>query len=100
LALANGRGPEDRLFGRHGREWVRGWVQRICRMAKVPVVSAQSMRGLHSTLAEESGVSAHSVARALGHESITTTHQHYTAPSAVANAKQRHVLRVLDGGLR
>ncbi|MBI2898501.1 MAG: tyrosine-type recombinase/integrase [Deltaproteobacteria bacterium] len=98
--LASAKGPEDRLFGEHRREWVRGWVNRLCKLADVPVVSTHSLRGLHSTLAEEAGVSAHAVARALGHESVATTHEHYTAPAAVANAKQRRVLRVLDGGGR
>jgi integrase len=35
------------------------------------------MRGLHSTLAVENGVSAHVVAASLGHESSTTTMQSY-----------------------
>ena len=37
------------------------------------------------------------VATTLGHESITTTHQHYTDPSAVENAKQRKVMEVIEG---
>lgn len=89
--LSEGREPDQLLFGHHWTDWVRKSVQRICRAAGVPEVSAQAMRGLHGTLAEESGVSAHAVARTLGHESTTTTHAHYTQKSAVDNAKQRRV---------
>ena len=97
LRLAEGRKPEERLFGRHWRDWPREWVQRICKLAKVPVVTAHGMRGLHATLAEESGVTAHVVAKALGHESPTTTHEHYSQASAVQNAAQHRVLNVLEG---
>jgi hypothetical protein len=41
-------------------------VQRICRAAKVPVVTAHGMRGLHGTLAVERGATTHVVAHALG----------------------------------
>ena len=96
--MAKGKTPFDRLFGRHWRDWPREWVQRICRAAKVPEVTAHGMRGLHSTLAVESGVTAHAVAASLGHESITTTYQSYAKPEAVSRARQRRVLGVLEGG--
>jgi hypothetical protein len=38
------------------------------------------------------------VAASLGHTSIWTTLQSYAKPEAVAGAKQRRVLTVLDGG--
>ena len=50
-----GKGPADSLFGRHWRDWPREWVQRICKAAKVPEVTAHGMRGLHGTLAVERG---------------------------------------------
>jgi integrase len=71
--LAEGKQPHDRLFGEHWRDWPRKWVQKICKGAGMPKVSAHAMRGLHSTLAVDSGVTAHAVAVALGHESVTTT---------------------------
>ncbi len=46
--LAAGKGPTERLFGNHWRDWVRKSVGRICREVGVPVVCAHSMRGLHS----------------------------------------------------
>ena len=73
LGLVAGREPEALLFGAHWRDWPKAWVKRICKAAKVPVVTAHGMRGLHSTLATDRGISAHAVAAALGHESPTTT---------------------------
>lgn len=58
------------------------------------------MRVLHSTLAEESVATGHAVSKALGHESVATTHAHYTTKTAVANAKQKRALQVLQGGAR
>ena len=98
LAIAEGKPPEAKLFGRHWRDWVRKWVNRICQAAGVPKVTAHGMRGLHSTLAVENGVSAHVVAASLGHESSTTTMQSYVKPEAAAGARQRRVMTVLKGG--
>jgi hypothetical protein len=58
------------------------------------------MRGLPSTLAVDSGVTAHVVAPALGHESETTTRESYVAPGVSANANQKRVLKVLVGGVK
>ena len=97
--LAKGKLPEALLFGTHWRDWIRKSVARICEAAGVPKVTAHSMRGLHSTLAVEHGMSAHVVAASLGHESSRTTVQSYIRPEAVAGAQQRRVLSVLKGGL-
>jgi integrase len=97
-ALAEGKGPQERLFGYHDRDWVRDWVQRICELAGVPKVTAHGMRGLHGTLATERGVTGHVVAAALGHESTKTTFGNYVQADAVANAQQRRALTVLQGG--
>ena len=98
LALAKGQRSEDLLFGYHDRNWPRKWVAKICEAAKVPTVSAHGMRGLHGTLAVETGMSAHAVAAALGHESVTTTLQSYAKAGAGAGARQKRVLEVLRGG--
>jgi integrase len=97
-ALAEGKPPEARLFGKHWRDWPREWVERICAVAGVPKVSAHSMRGLHSTLAMEAGVTGAAVAASLGHESVSTTTQSYVSPEAVATARQDRALTVLAGG--
>jgi len=96
--IAKGKGPADSLFGRHWRDWPREWVQRICKAAKVPVVTAHGMRGLHGTLAVERGATTHVVAQALGHESETTSRESYISREAITGADQRRVLTVLAGG--
>jgi hypothetical protein len=55
-------------------------------------------RGLHSTLAVDSGITSHAVAAALGHESFKTTAESYAQREAVVGAQQRRVLGVLAGG--
>ena len=98
LRLAVNRPPEEPLLGQHWRDWPRKEVQRICERAGVMKVTAHGMRGLHSTLAVQSGITGHVVAAALGHESFSTTVQSYAKPEAVASAKQQTVLKVLTGG--
>ena len=83
------------------RNWPRKWVQRICKAAGVPRVTAHGMRGLHGTLAVETGMSAHAVAAALGHESVTTTLRELRqGGSRSERPAATSVLRVLSGGLR
>lgn len=98
VALAKGRDGEELLFGKHWRDWPREWVQRICRDAKVPVITAHGMRGTHSTLAEEAGITGVLLMRAMGHRSIKTTHRHYAQADAVAAGAQKRVFGVLRGG--
>jgi hypothetical protein len=62
------------------------------------MVSAHAMRGLHGTLAVDSGITAHAVAAALGHESFRTTAESYAKRDAVSSAQQKRVLGVLTGG--
>jgi hypothetical protein len=72
-------------------------VKRICKKAGVMVVGAQSMRGLHATLAVDKGITSHAVAAALGHKSFTTTARSYAKVEAVEGAKQRRVIATLTG---
>src|SRR6266568_5400296 len=62
LELAEGKQPGDLLFGYHCPDWVGDWVRRICTAAELPIVTAHGMRGLHSSIAVEAGVTAHVVA--------------------------------------
>ena len=71
-ALVKDRKPDEKLFGQKWRDRPRKEVARICALAGVPTVCAHAMRGLHSTLAVQSGVTGHVVAAALGHESFAT----------------------------
>lgn len=98
--LTAGAEAEAPIFGEHWRDWPREWVQRICDKAGVPKVTAHGMRGLHSTLALEAGITGAVVAASLGHEHVSTTVQSYAKPEAVAGAQQRRALSVLDGGVR
>lgn len=59
-------------------------MQRICKAAGVPKVTAHGMRGLHGTLAVDSGITSHAVASALRHESFKTTAESYAKREAVA----------------
>ena len=96
--LATGRKPEERILGKHWRDWPRVWVQEICTKVGVPLVGAHSMRGLHSTLAMDAGITGHVVAASLGHERVSTTIQSYAKSEAVSGAQQRRTLTVLAGG--
>lgn len=98
VGLARGREPTAALFGEHWRDWPRRWVQRICKAAGVPKVTAHAMRGLHGTLAVDSGITSHAVAAALGHDSFRTTAESYAQRDAVAGAQQMRALGVLSGG--
>lgn len=55
LKLTEGKAPTDQIFGKHWQDWPRKQVQRICKLAGVPKVSAHSMKGLHATLATRAG---------------------------------------------
>lgn len=97
--LAKDKLPEALLFGYHDRAWPRKWVQRICKQAGVPRVTAHGMRGLHASLAVEQGATGRDVALAMGHSSDTTTFGHYAKRDSVAKAKQTKVLTVVRGGV-
>jgi integrase len=94
VRLARRRHPLARLFP-HERAWVRKWVGRICLRAGTQIVCAHAMRGLHSTLAIDAGMTPNVVAFALGHSSPGATLLSYADPNVVARAKQRHVVDTL-----
>ncbi|MFA5061677.1 MAG: tyrosine-type recombinase/integrase [Patescibacteria group bacterium] len=98
LQLTSGKTADAKLFGCASRDWPRHWVQRICALAGVPVVCAHGMRGTHSSIAHAFGFTSRAVADAMGHESEKTTIESYTDPSVVANAQQKRMLQVLNGG--
>jgi integrase len=96
--LAKGRNRRRRCSRSTGGTWPRKWVQRICKAAGVPKVTAHAMRGLHSTPAVDKGITSHAVAAALDHESFKTTAESYAQRDAGAGAQQKRVLGVLAGG--
>ena len=84
--LLKDKRPDDRLFGDNNRHWILRSVKRCCTSAGVRVVSPHGLRGTHAKMAREVGVSGVLLAAAMGHESETTTTEHYAGRAAVANA--------------
>lgn len=103
LQRARGRSPDALLFpakrgARHDRGWVRLETKRLCTLAEVPIVCAHSLRGFHATTAVAAGVSPHTVAAAMGHESASITLASYAAPGTAELASRRHAAaRLLPG---
>ncbi len=56
---------------------VNGVLERTCKKAKIPVVTIHGLRHTHASLLLFAGVSIASVARRLGHASMTTTQKTY-----------------------
>ena len=52
-------------------------LERHCKKAKIPVISVHGLRHTHASLLLFAGVSIGSVARRLGHASMTTTQKTY-----------------------
>ena len=70
-------------------------LARLCRLTEVPVVCPHSLRGMHATLALESGATGDAVAKALGHGSFEMTKTHYASASSVSNSESSRVAAVL-----
>ena len=56
---------------------VNGVLERTCKKAKIPVITIHGLRHTHASLLLFAGVSIASVARRLGHASMTTTQKTY-----------------------
>ena len=52
-------------------------LERHCNRAKIPVISVHGLRHTHASVLLFAGVSIASVARRLGHSSMTTTQKTY-----------------------
>lgn len=53
------------------------YLERLCNQASIPVISMHGLRHTHASMLLYAGVSVASVARRLGHSSITTTQRTY-----------------------
>ena len=74
--------PEDKpIFIKEGKKvynsTVNDILERHCKKAKIPVISVHGLRHTHASLLLFAGVSIASVARRLGHSSMTTTQKTY-----------------------
>lgn len=72
--------PEDKPIFVKGKVYnstVNDILCRYCKAAKIPVISVHGLRHTHASLLLFAGVSIASVARRLGHSSMTTTQKTY-----------------------
>lgn len=72
--------PEDKPIFVNGRVFnstVNGVLERYCKSLGIPVISIHGLRHTHASLLLFAGVSIASVARRLGHASMTTTQKTY-----------------------
>lgn len=72
--------PEDKPIFVNGRVFnstVNGVLERYCKKLGIPVISIHGLRHTHASLLLFAGVSIASVARRLGHASMTTTQKTY-----------------------
>ncbi len=74
--LVKGIPPERPIFVNGGHVYtstVNAILERRCRAAKIPTITVHGLRHTHASLLLFAGVSIASVARRLGHASMTTT---------------------------
>ena len=72
--------PEDKPIFVNGRVFnstINGVLERYCKKLSIPVISIHGLRHTHASLLLFAGVSIASVARRLGHASMTTTQKTY-----------------------
>jgi integrase len=94
LGLAKGKTSDEPLFshqGKQGTDRTARACRNLCQLAGVPRVTPHGLRGTHSRISQQAGVTAAVVASALGHESAATTMRHYTTPEAAIAGTQRAV---------
>ncbi|MDU6524374.1 site-specific integrase [Enterococcus devriesei] len=71
---------EDELIFVNGRVFnstINKRLESLCKKANVPIITIHSLRHTHASLLLFAGVSIASVARRLGHSSMTTTQETY-----------------------
>lgn len=97
--IVKGLAPDAPLFPGINTGMLRRHVAQVCKRAGVPVVCTQALRGMHTTVAGEIGVTGPMIAAQLGHaDDGQTAAAHYSAPGAVERGKQRRVFAVMNGG--
>lgn len=78
-ALVSGLPKDEPIFvsGRVFNSTVNYRLKILCNKANVPIISVHSLRHTHASLLIFAGVSIASIAKRLGHSSITTTQETY-----------------------
>lgn len=98
LELARGKEPAEGLFGERTRYWTYYHVQRLCKKAGVPVVPPHGLRGTHSTIADEAGITGHVIAAAMGHRTAAVTRSNYIDVGRSRAAQSRRAIGRLGSG--
>jgi len=77
--LTKGLTANNPIFvkGRVFNSTVNSRLEVLCKIAKIPMISIHSLRHSHASLLIFAGVSIASIAKRLGHSSITTTQETY-----------------------
>ncbi len=79
--LVKGLSDNDPIFvrarGKIYNSTVNGVLERACKRANVPIITIHGLRHTHASILLFAGVSIASVARRLGHASMTTTQKTY-----------------------
>jgi len=65
------------VYGRVFNSTVNNRLKVLCEKAEVPVISLHSLRHTHASLLIYAGVSVASIAKRLGHSSVSTTQETY-----------------------
>lgn len=93
--------PEDKpifIKGKVYNSTVNDLLRRRCKQANVPIISIHGLRHTHASLLLFAGVSIASVARRLGHASMTTTQKTYLhIIQELENQDIDLVMRLLSG---
>ena len=71
--------PNERIFNFENtyNSTINDILQRRCKKANIPIISIHGLRHTHASISLFSGVSIASVAKRLGHSSMTTTQKTY-----------------------
>ena len=77
--ITKGLPPSKPIFvnGRVFNSTINNRLEALCKIAEVPVVSLHSLRHSHASALIFAGVSVASIAKRLGHSSVTTTQETY-----------------------
>jgi len=102
LHAQEGKQPADLLWGRtcsakSANATLYKYLRRLCARLNIPQVCPHSLRGLHATVAVQSGVTSRAVAGVLGHASDEITRRHYIAPGADQAGNARSLAALLGG---
>jgi integrase len=96
LLLAQGKDPEDYLYGTMTRQTLWQAVKVFAKRAGVPDISPHGLRGSALTKRVRNGGSIEEVAEYAGHaDAGKTLRGHYLAPGAVESARGKQLVELL-----